>query len=108
MQLNEGLAEAIRVELMPPCRATTLAGSRCRKHAEGTNGLCPVHDPTRQCHGWTKHGRRCGNRCPPDEALCGRCQREEDEHEALGWDECMDEGCAYHNDEHVETQGRTR
>ncbi len=27
-------------------------------------------------------------------------------HEKLGWDECTDEDCDYHNDEHVETGGR--
>ncbi len=28
----------------------------------------------------------------------------EEEHEQLGWDECTDEECDYHNDEHAETE----
>ncbi len=27
-------------------------------------------------------------------------------HEQLGWDECTDDDCDYHNDEYTETQGR--
>lgn len=31
-----------------------------------------------------------------------------EQHENLGWDECTDEDCDYHNDEYVETGGRIK
>lgn len=80
--INVELAEAIRLQYIPQCRATTLAGAQCRKRAESNNGLCAVHDPARKCNGTITRYTRLGNRvdswcnriCPPDDVLCGPCR----------------------------------
>ncbi len=104
MSINESLAKAIQKEYLPQCAAKTLDGNRCLRRADSANCLCANHDPTRQCRGWNfKRDRQCGNTAPDGGDLCWACEKE---HAKLGWDECWDEDCGYHNDEHVETKGR--
>ncbi len=42
--------------------------------------------------------------CRPDHLLlCGIHDDWREEHESLAWDECMDEDCEFHEDEHAES-----